>query len=533
MTVLRPLRPRRVVPRGIPWLLALGVGVALAVRLTHWGLADRVWEDALITLAHVRNAVEGIGLTHHAGEGLVHGFTSALSVLVPLPAELLAPGSGLTAMRVVSLLATCVALAAGYAISRLLGTDRWGMGFVLAYLALDQLQIFFGMSGMETQIATALLLAAVWAVLEGRVAPAGLLAGLGILARPDFAIWALIVLVWAAGRERMALARAGALMATVVVPWIAFTTAVYGSPMPQTIVAKNLIYSTIPETASLVDWGAWLLDRGGSGLLAVIAGFTPFYEDGVTLAAPAPAGVLVAAGIGFAALTGVGAWATRRIPGTWTVRAYIGAFALYWVLLLPLGYFMWYQPPFLALCAILAGAGITAMRRRYAVIGAALAVGLGLAFSMHLPWSVPLDRTTQMQIEDGVRQAAGEFLSTAVSPGEAVTAEAAGYLGWYGRVELWDYPGLTSSHGLAATRSLPRSQRRLSEVIAVLRPEWLVLRPHELEDLARVHPRVAACYATARTFGEVQPPVVSHGGLVRWNQDHALIVLARIEPCDG
>lgn len=110
------------------YVLALGVAVAVAVRIAHWAITDRVWEDALITLAHVRNAVEGNGLTHHLGEGLVHGFTSALSVLVPLVGELVAVGSGLTTLRLVSVAAGAVAVVLGCVIARRLRADTWASG---------------------------------------------------------------------------------------------------------------------------------------------------------------------------------------------------------------------------------------------------------------------------------------------------------------------------------------------------------------------------------------------------------------------
>ena len=72
-------------------MASLGVGL----RLAFWAYTGRVWEDALITIAHARNAVAGLGLTHHAGEPPTHGFTSALSVLIPLVGEAISRDGGL------------------------------------------------------------------------------------------------------------------------------------------------------------------------------------------------------------------------------------------------------------------------------------------------------------------------------------------------------------------------------------------------------------------------------------------------------
>ena len=89
-------------------MASLGVGV----RLAFWAYTGRVWEDALITIAHARNAVAGLGLTHHAGEPPTHGFTSALSVLIPLVGEAISRDGGLFVIRLASLIAVVVAIVA-------------------------------------------------------------------------------------------------------------------------------------------------------------------------------------------------------------------------------------------------------------------------------------------------------------------------------------------------------------------------------------------------------------------------------------
>jgi hypothetical protein len=192
---------------------------------------------------------------------------------------------------------------------------------------------------------------------------------------------------------------------------------------------------------------------------------------------------------------------------------------------------MWYQPPFLALAAIFAGVGISRLHARSVPLGVGTSLVMCVAMAAHLPWSIPLDRMTQIEVEDAVRQPAGEYLAEVVAPDEAVTAEAAGYLGWFGRVELWDYPGLTSPRALDAVRSLPRDRRQLTDAIALLRPDWLVLRPLELDVLRATHADVADCYTERRRFGVVGPAVIDYGGLTRWNQDRALIVFQRAPEC--
>src|SRR5213080_5267578 len=97
------------------------IAAAVAARLVFWATTNRMFEDALTTITHARNVPLGLGLVHHVGEGNVHGFTSTLGVLIPLAGELIHEGSGMLAMRLVSLVAVAVAMAYARLICRELG----------------------------------------------------------------------------------------------------------------------------------------------------------------------------------------------------------------------------------------------------------------------------------------------------------------------------------------------------------------------------------------------------------------------------
>jgi hypothetical protein len=161
---------------------------ALAVRLAFWFYTGRIWNDGLMALTAARNAWEGFGLTHHASEPRVYCFTSPLSEMVILAGE--AVGQGLLALRIASLVATIPTLYYAYRICLLFGFGIPALGLVLAYLTFDQLQIFYGMAGMETQIATALAVANAYYFLSSQWRKLGVALGLGLLCRPEFAFWA-------------------------------------------------------------------------------------------------------------------------------------------------------------------------------------------------------------------------------------------------------------------------------------------------------------------------------------------------------
>ena len=272
-------------------LLVGFIAVGLIARIAFWAITDRKLDDAVITIKFDKNLADGFGLVHNLGEGHVQGFTSALSVLVPLPGELIYHGGGFLFIRLASLACFVIAAVYAYRIAAELGVGRWPTALVLAYLALDQNQVFFGMAGMETQIAVGVLLASVYYVLVEDYPKSGVTLGLALLARPDFVLWVGPAYVFLILRNWRASLRAGALSAVIVAPWLIFTTIYYGSPIPNTITAKNLSFG--PTLPSPIHPGAWINFLGDQLSANAHAWklFAPFYEALFTVHSPIPYGV--------------------------------------------------------------------------------------------------------------------------------------------------------------------------------------------------------------------------------------------------
>jgi hypothetical protein len=477
-----------------PVLLA-AFAAAVGARIFFWAYTDRRFEDGLITITHAANAAHGLGLTHHPGEGHVHGFTSALSVLVPLAGEFVHHGAGMTTMRLASVVAAAATIYFADRLARRLELGVAARIFLLGYLALDYLQLFYGMAGMETQIAVAVLFFGATMIDERRVAAAGLALGLALLARPDFVLWVAPALAWLLLRDRTRGIRIAAIAAAIVIPWLVFTTAYYGSPVPHTIVAKSTAYEYTPWGESVDTWWGWLRGHVTDTRTAYASAFTPlkeiyFANVGTFAQVPGVIAVLAAAGL----------WWRRRAPALVPIVAFAILFTAYLVATDPPGYFRWYLPPSLAAIALVAACGIDwiAQRRRAPAIVASVA--LVAAFAIQLPVFFPLDRTIQHRIEDRVREPLGKYLHEVVRPGESVMAEPAGYIGYYGHVKLYDFPGLTSPTVSDEMKRLPRSKRSLGELVRRLRPDWLVLRPSEAESVANAHPRAFRQYRRVKTI---------------------------------
>jgi hypothetical protein len=505
--------------------VVLMASLAVFTRVGFWAVTGRVWEDALITIAHARNALAGLGLTHHPGEPPTHGFTSALSVLIPLAGEAISRDGGLAALRLVSLLCVVVTIVAADALGRRLGVGRWGRLLILGYLAVDANHIFYGMSGMETQVAVAALLVSAWAF-TARHPASGLALGVALLARPDFLIWAAILVGVQLWRDRAGLVRLVVGAAVVVGPWVAFTTAYYGSPIPQTVSAKVAALTSFPIDQSPAGWLAWALEKLLSHVSTVVRTFAPFLEDTLAVRAPVPIVALVAISAAMATLAVIGGWARRRDQAWTPVIWFVALDLLYRVAFLPPVYSDWYVPPFTALAILLVAAGVERVASGMPARAMALAVALVAVFAFPLPWVFSLERAIQVEIEDGVRSPAAASLATMVAPGESVASESAGYIGFLSHVTLWDYPGLTSRTVLAAVQRLPPGDRSLAAMIDELKPDWLVLRPMELQELASRFPATARLYREAERFGS---PIgeIERFGYAKVTVDGEFIVMRR------
>jgi hypothetical protein len=518
------------------WLLVAAIAAGLVARIAFWAVTDRRLDDALITIKFAKNVADGVGLVHNLGDGHVYGFTSALSVLVPLPGELIAPGGGILLLRLVSLVAFALAVVYAYRIARELRLGPWPTGFALAYLALDQNQVFFGMAGMETQIAVAVLLAGVYYVLVEDFTKSGVALGLGLLARPDFVLWVGPAYLFLLVRNPPRALRAGAISAAIVAPWLIFTTIYYGTPIPNTITAKSVAFA--PDLPSIAHPGAWI-DFLGHQLSASAHDWkliAPFYNSFFVSDAPLPYLLLKVLALAVVALALVGAVTTWSRRGWRPAIAFVVLFALYKVIFLTIGYFEWYGVPALAVLILLAAAGLdrtsTSLARvsrgrvTAAPLAAVPAICLACAYAVQLPFVIPLEAKVQ-NTENQVRAPLGRYLGRVAKPGQTFYSESSGYVGYDTNATLYDYPGLVSTTVVDLLRRRGGFVGPLP-ILKVLHPDWLVLRATELDSLSADHPDLARRYNAVHRFRVSNPDApLDVGGYSLINTDPDFIVLRR------
>jgi hypothetical protein len=156
---------------------------------------------------------------------------------------------------------------------------------------------------------------------------------------------------------------------------------------------------------------------------------------------------------------------------------------------------MWYLVPFLAILFLLAGLGISTVTQRAPYVGAALSLSLLFAYTMHIPYAYPVERKFQTEIEENVFRKVGLELNQLMGPQDTALLEPLGYIGFLARNKtVYDWPGLGSKIVVKAATEKAPNNFVVWGMIGVLRPNYVVLRPRELEYFRSGFPEVAALY---------------------------------------
>jgi hypothetical protein len=278
-------------------VVAVILGAAMAARLAWMS------DDAYISFRYAEHLARGMGLVYNAGER-VEGYTNflwtvwcALGIRLGFAAE-----SWATVSSIACFAATLAILGALAWRRRRMDSPLAGVPFAALLVAANRDACVFATAGLETALFT-LLAVTGYAALEGigetlppdaaaerarkerdlpRAALAALALGLACLTRPDGVVFAAVGGAWvayAARRRMRAVAAYAVVLAAIGVPYALWKLAYYGDLLPNTYYAKS---------AAIAWW-----DQG-----AVYVGL--YFRKYPEL----PAGVLIAAVLGFAAWRG-------------------------------------------------------------------------------------------------------------------------------------------------------------------------------------------------------------------------------------
>ena len=465
------------------WRRPALIAAVFLAPLLFAAITQQVWEDYYITFRSSRNLVEGNGLVFQPGER-VHTFTSPLGVLLPALAYGVT-GSETATLWVFRLIsAGALAAAAAFILKALeeSGAEpRWGAIAVVLCL-LEAKVVSFSANGMETGILV-FFAALAWRELCRKPAPVvwRLAVAYGGLmwTRPDAFVFAgaatvatgiFLVRARSEGPGRWIRTVAAAIVAGIAlyIPWLAWAWWYYGSPIPQTIIAKTAM---TPEGGLTLGRILTAPLRCLVDINAYDLAFAPPYSTDSWPVAFGAAWRILARLAAFAWLAPV----LPRYARAASFAAMIGAVYLFQILPYP-----WYFGPWTMLGAIsLAGVfqalarNATPLRTSFVRIAAALVivqtVGLQAAENVTAFFH-------QKYVENAGRKQIGLWLKEHAQPGDRVFLEPLGYIGYFSGMKTLDYPGLSSRE---VSTLVHEGRNSYPELIEALKPEWIVIRPYE------------------------------------------------------
>jgi len=459
---------------------------AIALRFFFWWYTDRIWEDALITVLHSENFGRGLGLTHERfGQERLHGFTSPLSVLVPLMADAWHPGWGLHLIRFVSAFigGLTVLYVMAIAIHSKVNLAKPVAFMVMGYVGFEHSQILWGMAGMETQIVTCILLMSMYYAIAWKPVALGVSLGLCMLARPDYGFWTLIIAVYILYVDKKQFVKIVAVAVAVYGPWLIFTTLYYGSPIPNTIIAKSMgfgmwwaqeIKVSVPDYIMGIFSGA----KHDNSLTVTLG--PSFPGHGTVIVPIFDWSPWVARAMSVFYLVGCFRIVKDKNAGMLTVLGFSLVYMIYYVGFVPV-VFGWYLVPFAATTVLIACYGLNflftvlpkwkGVDRKLAWSSAVVFVGM---FCWVLPNTFTWEKRIQEDVENQVRVKMGKYMNKIMEPHESLTIECLGYMSYYSRRTIWDWPGMCSR--TSVDYHMNNEDHSMEGLIKGLKPEYIVLR---------------------------------------------------------
>jgi len=497
-------------------------GIAAVACLGFAAVTGHMWEDYFITFRASLNLASGHGLVFQPGER-VHTFTSPLGTLLP---ALFALGGGedvavraLWLFRCVSAAALGGALGLAARVQQRAGLAPLAIGAAGVAWSIDPKTVDFSINGMESALLILFIVLTWRAFATGaQVLPCALaLAGLQ-WTRPDGCVFfGVLGLGWLAFggaaapglRDRiLLLIRAVALGIALYLPWLLFAWWYYGSPIPHTVMAKISHHAPGELLPALILYPGRLL----FGHVALHDVFMPTY---FFFGGWPPALAWIAR---FLAVVPALAWLWPRVPPAGRVAStafFLGGFYVEYIPRSPWYYPGWQALGFLAWAYVLHAAcrgavsrpardpellvradvrpdkTLSTLARVTAGVLVTVQAGLFVATAVQM-------RAQQAVIENGHRTQIGRWLRAEAGPADRVYLEPLGYIGFFSGLKMLDYPGLSSPEVVAARRAGHSTHAR---VIAALRPEWLVLRPDQVQSIQTEAPQLLSQeYRLARLF---------------------------------
>jgi hypothetical protein len=396
----------------------------------------------------------------------------------------------------ISLVATVATLWFAYSIAMKWRVSGPGLILILGFLSFEQIHVTFGMSGMESQFATAFLLFGIWSLVQQRPVFLMLTATLAPLVRPELIFWTLLVVLIYVFRPQMITLRAIAISVPPLVLWMVFAVVYYGTFIPQTVTAKSLIGTTNVSKSGILN--------GVSASLNSWERVAPYFSNYFASSGFIGRAVGIWIVVALVALFLAGAVRISKISLIWAIPSLIvPIFVIYVGFFNVSNYHMWYVPPFSAVLILYAGAAFTLFPKVFPAIKYVVASALVVVYLIPAVSYFQHEAYVQKEIDVGVRQAAGIKLNSLMGEDQTVILEPLGFLGSQVTTGfIVDYPGLASRIMTDSLRLIPIQERNIGSAVREVRPDFVVVRQGEWESFnPSEHPELKD-YSLITAIGE-------------------------------
>ena len=485
-------------------LIIVFCAAAVLVPFCYILYTGHIWEDFFITFKFSRNLAEGNGLVYQPGVR-VHGFTSPLGVLLPALCYLLSPDKTYAGAIWIFRIFFCIpafVLGGYFVIKTFLDYDATkekssiinvATIFAALFYLVETKSVIFSVNGMETAF---MLIFLAWSfyLLQSGIEKKWLLTGIawgGLMwSRPDSCVYVaglmLTTLVFAKNRKTsiIGIIKAALVTTAVYLPWFIWAWTYYGTPVPHTVTAK----------------GSQLFSGG------IISFLTRWYEHTSWVFAPVyphfggwPTIVAM-----FASALSIFCFFYWMIPEKKESKdanpsnnhlgkiAKTGSF-LFFILSFYLGFmtfpYPWYFPPVAMIGIIVIVAGTFHLfnrikdpvrQFRYSLFVNSVILLLFIFILIMTSFQM---RIQQNLIENNTRTALGKWLKKNIKQNDRIFLECLGYIGYFSEGKMLDYPGLCTPE---VAKLLKEKKLNRANIIPVLKPEWLVLRPAEVQEIYKM-----------------------------------------------
>jgi len=457
----------------------------VATPLAYSLYTGHIWEDFFITFKYSRNLCEGNGLVYEIGEK-VHGFTSPAGTLLPAFCYLVTGSDSFEKAIWLFRILFCIPAfaAAGVFILFVFLKDNTIHKLTPAVFAgllfiAESKSVMFSVNGMETAF---MLFFLAWSFylmsrekidwLQNGIAWGGLM-----WTRPDSCIYiaAFTAAFFIFGFERrktfvISIVKSSLLTAVIYLPWFVWAWCYYGSPVPNTVLAKEAMIGSV-GLLRILKHVITYLPHTTSWIYAPVYPQFPGWNPLIYI---------------FSNIVGVFAFAYWIIP--YSARDRIGRAASFIFFLISIYFaympfpFPWYFPPAAMIGIIVVVRGIFTLSKRMKKEENRVAFPVLCLFGIFIIMSANLLLASyemmvqQKYIENGTRRQVGEWLKHNTAKTDRIYLEPLGYIGYFSERKMLDYPGLVSPE---VVKLVKEYKLNYASLIEKLQPEWVVTRTED------------------------------------------------------